>query len=307
MQIGCTEMHPIVLGVIVIELIMFGALGTYYLERPMQSSRIWYLLFLALLLTLNIINGFLPNPALDIPLYIQYIFRNGIGFLTISYFPFLFFKKLQIISSRVQEKTVMQYLLIIPYPIIFFVAYATFNDLEKAHRYTIFIPCLNNVVMIVLMAKTIWNIYSRNTDKKGSPEEILAFIMLITWLSIYPAIHLNWGKTTEIICINFGPAVFNILLLYNRIKTMRYEQADLDHLNPNVPLQAIITLNCSNYLLSERETEVAILLCHRLKRQQIADKLFISVRTVDKHIERIFLKAGVSSRENLLEKLNNLS
>jgi DNA-binding CsgD family transcriptional regulator len=88
---------------------------------------------------------------------------------------------------------------------------------------------------------------------------------------------------------------------------MRYEQANLDNVNPYVPIIEIIALNCSNYLLSERETEIAILLCHRLKRQQIADKLFISVRTVDKHIERIFLKTGVSSRENLLEKLNNLS
>jgi hypothetical protein len=138
MQIGCTEMHPIVLGVIVIELIMLGAQGAYYLERPMQTSRIWSLLFLVLLLTLNIINGFLPNPALDIPLYIQYIFRNGAGFLTIAYFPFQFFKKLQIINSQVQQRTEMQCLLIIPYPIIFFITYTAFNDLEKAHRYTIF-------------------------------------------------------------------------------------------------------------------------------------------------------------------------
>jgi hypothetical protein len=65
--------------------------------------------------------------------------------------------------------------------------------------------------MIALIGKTIWNIYRRNSDKKGSPEELLAFIMLITWLFIYPAIHLNWGKTIEIICINLGPAVFHTL------------------------------------------------------------------------------------------------
>lgn len=307
MQIGCTEMHPIVLGVIVIEFIMLGAQGAYYLERPLRRNRIWYILFLALLLMLNIVNGFLPNPLLDIPLYLQYIFRNGISFITVSYFPFKFFKKLQIINGQFQERREISFFLILPYPIIFFMTYAAFNDLEKAHRYTIFIPLLNNIVMMVPIGKTIWNIYRRNIDRKGSAEEILAFIMLVTWLFVYLAIHLNWGKTIETIFINIGPAVFNILLLYNYIKTMRYEQEHLQNLNSYSPPKEIIILNCSGYMLSERETEIAILLCHRFKRQQIADKLFISVRTVDKHTERIFLKTGVSCRENLLEKLNNLA
>lgn len=306
MQIGCTEMHPIVLGIIIIELIMLGAQGAYYLERPFQGNRIWYILFLILLLTFNIVNGFLPNPVLDIPLYLQYIFRNGVGFLTVSYFPFQFFKKLQIINSEFQKRKQMQFLLIIPYPIIFFITYTAFKDFEKAHRYSIFIPGINNLVMMVLIGRTIWNISQKNADRKTSLEEKLAFIMLTTRLFVYPAIHLSWGKTIETIFINLGPTAFNILLLYNCIKTVRFEQEHFRQLISFAPQKKVIALNCKIHMLSERETEIAMLLCHRLKRQQIADKLFLSVRTVDKHVERIFVKAGVSSRENLLEKLNNL-
>ncbi|WP_343556271.1 helix-turn-helix transcriptional regulator [Sphingobacterium sp.] len=306
MQIGCTEMHPIILGVIIIELIMLGAQGACYLSNPLKTDCVWHLFFLALLLTLNIVNGFLPNPILNIPLYQQYFIRNGIGIITVSYFPIQFFKKLQILNRQFQEKTAISYLLILSYPIIFFITYNTINDLEKANQYTIFVPLLNNLIIMIPIGKTIWNIYRRNIERKGSPEEILAFIMLVAWLFVYLAIHQNWGKPIETIFINLGPATFNIFILYNYIKTMRYEQEHLQTLNSYAPTKEIITLNCSCYMLSERETEVAILLCHRLKRQQIADRLFISVRTVDKHIERIFLKTGVSCRENLLEKINSI-
>ncbi|MGJ1261080.1 LuxR C-terminal-related transcriptional regulator [Sphingobacterium spiritivorum] len=48
-------------------------------------------------------------------------------------------------------------------------------------------------------------------------------------------------------------------------------------------------------------------MCHRLTRREIADKLFISDRTVEKHTEHIFLKVGVNSRHELLIKLNTPS
>ena len=69
----------------------------------------------------------------------------------------------------------------------------------------------------------------------------------------------------------------------------------------------VIRMNCAREMLTPRETEIAVLLCHRLKRREIADKLFISGRTVDKHSENIFVKVGVTSREELLAKLNTPS
>ncbi|WP_346066782.1 response regulator transcription factor [Sphingobacterium siyangense] len=307
MQIGCTEMHPIILGVIIIELILLGAQWAYYLERPLQGNRIWFILFLLLLLLLNIINGFFPNPILDIPLYLQYIFRNGLAFLTIAYFPFQFFKKLQIIKKEFTQRTKIHFLLILPYPIVFLITYSAVQDLEKAHRYSIFVPGFNNLIMITLIGKAIWNVSKKKIVKIAPSKDQFALIMLISWLFIYPGIHLNWGKAIETVIINLGPTAFNAMLLFNCIKTFRYEQELLLQLNSYAPQEDVIILNCRIYMLSDREKEIAILLCYRLKRQQVADKLFISVRTVDKHVERIFLKTGVSTREKLLEKLNKLS
>lgn len=58
---------------------------------------------------------------------------------------------------------------------------------------------------------------------------------------------------------------------------------------------------------SQREVEIAVLLMQRIPYKQIGEELFISGNTVKTHVRNIYKKAGVSSREELLEKLNGLA
>lgn len=51
--------------------------------------------------------------------------------------------------------------------------------------------------------------------------------------------------------------------------------------------------------LTRREKEIAGLAAGGLSSKEIADRLFLSVRTVDSHLSRIFAKAGVRSRREL--------
>jgi predicted ATPase/DNA-binding CsgD family transcriptional regulator len=52
--------------------------------------------------------------------------------------------------------------------------------------------------------------------------------------------------------------------------------------------------------LTGRENEIAVLVGHGLSNREIAERLVISKRTVDAHIEHIFAKIGVSSRVQLV-------
>ena len=48
--------------------------------------------------------------------------------------------------------------------------------------------------------------------------------------------------------------------------------------------------------LTERELEVLALLCEGLKNADIAERLYLSVRTVDHHLAAAFAKLEVSTR-----------
>lgn len=73
-----------------------------------------------------------------------------------------------------------------------------------------------------------------------------------------------------------------------------------DTLNPKLSAEAIAE---RFPLLSRREAEVSSLIACRLNTAEIATNLFISRRTVEKHIESIFEKLDVRSREQLRWRL----
>jgi len=51
--------------------------------------------------------------------------------------------------------------------------------------------------------------------------------------------------------------------------------------------------------ITDREAEVLALVTEGLTSKQIAARLFLSVRTVEKHVERLLAKTGVSRRAEL--------
>jgi|CXWL01.1.fsa_nt_gi signal transduction histidine kinase/DNA-binding NarL/FixJ family response regulator len=61
--------------------------------------------------------------------------------------------------------------------------------------------------------------------------------------------------------------------------------------------------NCQLYQLTNREAEIAKLICQGHKYKAISESLFIAERTVTKHAQNIFEKAGVSTKIELINKL----
>jgi DNA-binding CsgD family transcriptional regulator len=55
--------------------------------------------------------------------------------------------------------------------------------------------------------------------------------------------------------------------------------------------------------LTNREREIALLGADGLPSKTIAERLFLSVRTVDNHLARIYTKLGVSGRAELAAAL----
>jgi non-specific serine/threonine protein kinase len=58
-------------------------------------------------------------------------------------------------------------------------------------------------------------------------------------------------------------------------------------------------------LLSKRELEIARLVSDGMSNREIAEKLFLSKRTVDAHMEHIFGKLDISKRAELISWLRS--
>jgi DNA-binding CsgD family transcriptional regulator len=52
--------------------------------------------------------------------------------------------------------------------------------------------------------------------------------------------------------------------------------------------------------ITDREREIVNLVAAGLSNRQIADRLVVSVRTVEGHLYRIFAKLGIEHREQLI-------
>ena len=55
--------------------------------------------------------------------------------------------------------------------------------------------------------------------------------------------------------------------------------------------------------LSDREREIALLAAQGVQSKDIAERLFLSYRTVTNHLQRIYTKLGISGRAELTDAL----
>jgi DNA-binding NarL/FixJ family response regulator len=81
-----------------------------------------------------------------------------------------------------------------------------------------------------------------------------------------------------------GENCFSKELLYHIVRNLS-QTKKTDYSDPN---------------LSDREVEILQLICEGLSNQEIADKLFISKRTVDKHRSNILDKTGTNNTASLV-------
>ncbi len=89
-------------------------------------------------------------------------------------------------------------------------------------------------------------------------------------------------------------------ILENRIKIIR----EFRELNTTIDTGESLETLVSQYGLSERELEVMKLLAKRQSNSEIAEQLFVSKNTIKFHVKNLYMKLGVSSRSEVLERLD---
>ncbi|MGJ1525532.1 response regulator transcription factor [Sphingobacterium spiritivorum] len=307
MTIGCTEMHPVTLVAIVLELVILGAQIALYFQQAHNKIRLGYIILLVFLLVFNTVNGLFPNPTYITPLYVQHIIVNTVGFAIVSYFPFYFYRMFGLKKLRFMAVYGVPLFLILPYVCFFLVGLTLHEDIVFTHRYGYIASTIYSLTLLVAIGRSIRFSHREHRNRNLFIEELGAYIAIMPWAFLAPVVYFGWGQFTETVFTNMGFLALSAFLLYRSVVTGRAERKQLESLRLIAMDTDSIIRNCDRHGLSPRETEIAILLCQRLSRQEVADRLYISERTVDKHTQNIFAKANVTNRIELINKFNAVS
>ncbi len=301
-----TEMHLVTFIFIALESIMLGCQLIVYYIRPNDDYRKWYIILLFLLIVYNITGGLLPDPKINIPVYLQNIIAYGTGFIMASYFPFYFYKAFDLRLLRFHALYGVPLFLIIPYLLFFVISYSIHEDLGFAIRYGIVIPFFYSMVLLWAILRAIRVAYQQRRNHSYYAREMATYCAVAPWASLTLITYFEFSQLTEVLLTNLGFLVITGMFIFSSFRRVRKESSliiEFDLVTNDPP---VIAENCKRYGLTSREIDVVVLICQRFSYREIAERLFISQRTVDKHVENIFNKVSVSNKVVLVRKMNGL-
>lgn len=300
-----TEMHVVTFGFVGLELLMFIFQLSYYLIKPQDKYRRWYLIMLLLLIFYNITGGLFPDPEIPISVHIQNIIAYGSGFLMASYFPFYFYKAFDLRLLRFHAIYGVPVFLILPYIVFFVVAYSFNNNLNFAVHYGVIIPFFYSFIVLRAILIAIRRHYKESRNHHHYMEEIAVYCAVVPWAAMVPITYFQLSQLVEVLFTNLGFIVITGMFIVKSVRRARMENTLLAELELIVVDNKAIAKNSKRYGLTIREAEIVALICQRFKYKEIGEKLFISERTVNKHVENIFNKLLVTTRSELIRKICN--
>jgi DNA-binding CsgD family transcriptional regulator len=297
-----TEMHLVTFIFVALETIMLIFQLVFFLLRPDDKSRLWYLILLTLLQIYNIVSGLLPDPTIPIPIYFQNILAYGSGFCMASFFPYYFYKAFDLYKLKFHALYGVFLFLILPYIIFFVIAYSINKDLLWARHFGLIIPFFYSLTLIWAITKAIFPKYKYGKRVRSLPEIIAVYLAVSPWTSLAVVSYFDAPQPVEVSLTNGGFLVITVLYITQTIRTYRSDFRQLQ--SHSITKIQRIEEAAGRFKLTRRETEVVHLISDGKKFKEIAQTLFISERTVTTHAEKIYRKVGVNNKLELLRKVN---
>jgi len=272
----------------------------FYLLNPMDKKQGYYLTLLFLFVTYNLCGGLFPDPHQSLPIVLQNLLAYGSGFAVACYIPFYFYKYYDLKALRFHAFYGVTLFLILPFIAFLVIEYIITGNIERSVQHAMIIPAIYAVYAIYFIFTAIRK--KLKEDGQRDLDLMLFFIGVLPWMAMPYLSYFRGGQILEVSVTNTSFVIISFMFFYNNVKETRKKNGILLKLlstENSLSAEEKIDLNCDNFKLTNREKDVAVLICQGLKYKDIADQLFISERTVTKHSQNIFVKIGVSSRHDL--------
>jgi DNA-binding CsgD family transcriptional regulator len=264
----------------------------------------WYLILLFLMLFYNITGGLFPDPQINIPVFIQEMTAYGSGFLMASFFPLYFYKAFDLKSLRWHALFGVPLFLMLPYLFFFVIVYSINGNLNVDIKVGMIVPLIYAIVLLWKMFKSIREEYKVNRNKDQYIEEIAMYSAVTPWASLAFFGLVEESQLVEVLFTNTGIIIISILFLGKSIKKEREEYGKLQESVRNGFQKEEFEEQCKFYRLTTREIQIVLLVREGLTYKEISERLFISGKTVDNHVQNIYEKTEVNNKVALILKLH---
>ncbi len=237
-----TEIHIITFLVILLELVFFFYQIIYYLSRPSDKTRLYYLILLYLFIQHNFIGGLFPDKNIPIPIIIQNILAYAVAFMLGMYFPYYFYKAFGLVKLKFYAYWGSIVFLLGPFLLCFIIPYYLTNDFALSRKITMIVPAAYSYSFLYSLARAI-KIRNQTEADRNTRKEIIGMyiaVILFTMLPIItffetdlndmlrPILHFhNGSQVVEIITINSGLLAVTALFIRQTIKQSRREYEKL--------------------------------------------------------------------------------
>jgi len=306
MTVFGTEMHIATFIFVLVECIFFVQQLIILFQRPSEKKRLYYLILLGLLIIYNVTGGLFPDPSLSLSIKLQMILAYGSGFFMGAFFPYYFYKSYDMEELRWQAKYGVLLFLILPFFLFFCILYPLSNDLPKVLWYGLAIPL---GYAFFLVYKILASIREKFRDNKNSLEAILTYGAMCPWAILPLFSYLKTSQLVEVIFTNCGFIIITFLFVKQVIYENReaFEKLKQFDIQKELSTEDLFIQWCTEIGLTKRESEVAQQVFLGSTSKEVAEVLFISERTVNKHLQSIFRKSDTKNRVELINSLNSYS
>jgi signal transduction histidine kinase/DNA-binding NarL/FixJ family response regulator len=272
-----TKMHLVTFGIVAFELVMLVIQVIYFLQRPSDKNRLWYLILLVFLILYNVCSGLFPDPRLGIPVTLQTILAYLVGFSMSMYVIYYFYKAFELKHLKFFVTYGLILFLLVPFLLLFVVPYLLTGDSRLSGKLTVVIPFFYGLSFIYCSTRALMKKFrearneGRILDDPLYEHAVVAYISMLCWAALPVIVFLGDFQVIEHSVTNAGFMLMTIIYVRSTIKQSRkdYErllesEKNLKELNSSLQ-EKVKERTKSLEQLNEQQTNTFINLAHETK------------------------------------------
>lgn len=272
-----TKMHMVTFCIAAFEVVMLVIQVIYFLERPSDKRRLWYLILLLLLIFYNVCSGLFPDPAIPIPITVQTILAYLVGFTMSMYVIYYFYKVFDLKHLKFFVTYGLLFFLFVPFVFLFIVPYLLTGDSTLSSKLTVVIPFFYGLSFLYCTSRALWKKFREAKNAGQAVDDplyehaVVAYISMLCWASLPVIVFFGDYQVVEHSVTNAGFMLMTIIYVRSAINRSRREyysllesQRHLRDLNTN--LQSKVKERTKSLeSLHEQRTNTFINLAHETK------------------------------------------